>query len=168
MNDETNFTLPKYPKGATPEQKREVNKQRAAVMRKAQGVAIAFLKVNLDQLSLDETQKKALDLLFTKRERAPRGSAVQKVPVGEKLAEYFTDTDIVEDGRIADVEVFVSFRLSVSDVVKALRQYNGKCDPAKRLWVNYDGETREYTVLGSGPIPPDGYTGPLPLEKKEA
>lgn len=71
---------------------------------------------------------------------------------------------IVEKKKAHEDAIFKEFKVGRKDCAQFIRRELKMVEPAKRAWINFDGKTGEYTLMGTGAKPPVGWAGYVPVE----
>jgi hypothetical protein len=187
VENSTNFPFPEVTKDMTDEQKKDANRTRAASYRKAQGVVFDAFKKIMSEIKVSGTTEvsddtmdaltlEAYTFLSTRGTRVgrPNGSAAPKQTFAQKIVAFFKSGQYEMDkdgnptpGKVASIYVYVHADMDTARTLSSLKVALDNAEPADRLWVSYDSEAKVYTIEGTGPDAPAGWTGQLPTPKKE-
>ncbi len=69
----------------------------------------------------------------------------------------------VENGTINEEQLFQDYRLGRAELRKIRVNLIKKTEPADRLWIDFNPENGDYTLMGQGPDAPEGWTGYTPI-----
>ncbi len=107
-----------------------------------------------------ETLKTELALL-TPGNRAGRSSYVSSAR-GAVIELLVENTVVTED------EIWNEFKLGRAEMRKiSVNLIKKVTDPSKRIWVSFDPEDGEYTLIGHGSDVPEGWTGYRPVDTED-
>lgn len=79
---------------------------------------------------------------------------------------FMLNQDIIktfkEKKSVSEMEAFNLWKVGRPEMTAKIRMMIREQDPENRLWVNFDADKEVYTLVGTGPNPPDGWDGYIP------
>lgn len=134
--------------------------------KEAKKIVIEFLYANdgNDAKSLPERVRKALEVLVPNKAQKKSGATSRgaKASLLDQLSEMFLSA---KDGKVSLMDIFKRFRMGEGEMRIRIRNLIYDRKPEDRLWVSYNADSETYTLEGTGPTAPKGWTGVLPKTK---
>lgn len=113
--------------------------------------------------------KLVLDFVKENTENDELLNAVKALTPGNRGASVRTTAKdviaalFVENGTINEEQLFQDYRLGRAEMRKIRVNLIKKAEPADRLWIEFNPETGDYTLVGQGVNAPKGWTGYTPI-----
>ena len=75
---------------------------------------------------------------------------------------------LVDNTVVTEDEIWNEFKLGRAEMRKiSVNLIKKVTDPSKRIWVSFDPEDGEYTLIGHGSDVPEGWTGYRPVDTED-
>ena len=134
-------------------------KTKGAIRREAKKEALKSLLAYVKENSQDENALAYCKILTP----GVRFGGAQRTGVVSIIAGAFES----EGDTIHEDQVWSDYKLGRSEMRKIAVNLIKKREPEKRLWISFDADTGVYTLEGSGPDAPAGWTGYTPVDMEE-
>ena len=131
--------------------------KRAETRKNALNVIIEFARTNI-AIATDPAPIKAA-LLALKPMRVAGGSNMIRETVQSKLLSAFNGSD-----TLTGLDAYRKMHYGTPDMRRSMILAIKTGKPEDRLWIEYDGQTDMYTLVGTGPEAPYGWTGYVPVD----
>ena len=127
--------------------------------REAKKVALKSLLTYVKENSADEGVLALVKILTP----GVRFGGTQKTGVVSIIADQFES----EGDTMTEDSIWNDYKLGRAEMRKIRVNLIKKRDPEKRLWISFDADAGVYTLDGTGPEAPAGWTGYQPVDMED-